>query len=82
MCRMVFNELKAQKLITFKEPEDKVFRRAVELINEEYQKEKEIEKEAQVMVDDLERKQGGGFERHKMYVLIKNQLAKQKGVIL
>ncbi len=82
LVRTVINELKTQKLATFKVPEDKILKRGVELINEEYQAEKDLETEAKNMVDDLERKQGGGFERHKMYLMIKNELAKKKGVIL
>jgi hypothetical protein len=82
MVRMVISELKTQKIVTLKAPEDKVFKRGVELINEEYQSEKDLEIEAKQMVDDLERKQGGGFERHKMYLMIKSELAKKKGVIL
>ncbi len=79
---MVINELKKQGLVTFKEPEEKVFKRSVELIHGEYELEKQVEREAKAMVDDLEKKQGGGFERHRMYVLIKNELAKKKGLVL
>ncbi len=82
LVRMMIAELKTQKIITFKVPEDKVLKRGIELINEEYQLEKDIEQEAKNMVDDLERKQGGGFERHKMYLMIKSELAKKKGVVL
>lgn len=82
LCRTVLNEMKKQNIVTYKAPEDKVFRRAVELIQNEYNKEKDLEREASAMVEDLERKNPGGFERHKMFLMIKQQLAKQKGVIL
>lgn len=74
--------MKKQNLVTFKAPEQKVLQRSVELIQSEYQKERDLENEAKKMIDDLERKNPGGFERHKMYLMIKNQLAKQKGVVL
>jgi len=79
---MMLDEMKKQNLVTFKEPEQKVLGRAIELIQGEYEKERNLEREAHAMIDDLERKNPGGFERHKMFLLIKNQLAKQKGVVL
>jgi hypothetical protein len=82
LVRTVLTELKTQKLATFKVPEDKILKRGIELIDEEYQAEKDLETEAKKMIDDLERKQGGGFERHKMFLMIKNELAKKKGVVL
>ena len=82
MVRAVLAELKTQDIVTFKEPEERAFNRAVEYIEKEFQKERDIEMEANKMVDDLERKNPGGFERHKMFLLVKKQLAKNKGVIL
>ena len=82
LCRTILSELKKQGIVTFKSPEDKVLRRAIDLIEGEYQKEKDLEREANVMIDDLERKSPGSFERHKMFLLVKKELAKQKGVIL
>lgn len=82
LCRTILSEMTKQNIVTYKAPEDKVFRRAVELIQGEYEKEKALEREATAMVDDLDRKSPGSFERHKMYLMIKQQLAKQKGVIL
>jgi hypothetical protein len=82
MVRKVFDELKNQNNIEFKEPEEKVFKRAIELVANEYKKEAELDREVHKMLDDLERKNPGEFERYKMFPLLKKRLAKEKKVIL
>ena len=78
----VFDELKGAKLITFKDKEDKVFKKAVQLIQAEYQKEVDLDQAVHKMMDDLERQNPGEFQRYKMFPLLKKRLAKEKGVIL
>jgi hypothetical protein len=82
MVRKVFDELKSQNLIEFKDPEDKVFKRAIELVQGEYKKEADLDREVHAMLDDLERKNPGEFERYKMFPMLKKRLAKEKKVIL
>lgn len=82
MTRKVFEELKANNLVTFKTPEDKTFRRAVELIEKEFEVEAQLDKEVHKMLDDLERQNPNGFQRGKMFPMLKRKLAEQKGIIL
>ncbi len=82
MVRKVFENLKMQNLIEFKDPEDKVFKRAIELVQAEYKKEADLDREVHAMLDDLERKNPGEFERYKMFPMLKKRLAKEKKVIL
>ncbi len=82
MVRKVFDDLKAQNLIEFKNPEDKVFKRAIELVQNEFKKEADLDREVHAMLDDLERKNPGEFERYKMFPMLKKRLAKDKKVIL
>lgn len=82
MVQAVFRELKEQGVVTFKSKEDKVFQRAIELIQGEYQKEIQLEAEVNRMMDDLERQNPGQFQRFKMFPLLKKRLAKEKGVVL
>lgn len=82
MVKLIFSELKSKNLIVFKEKEEKVFVRAVEVIRENIEDEKKIDVEAERMVVDLERTQKDSFQRHKMFQLIKKELAKKKGFIL
>lgn len=82
LVRKVFEELKKENIIQFKNPEDKVFKRAVELVQEDYDKESELDVEVNRMLDDLEKKNPGEFQRFKMFPLLKKRLAKEKGVVL
>ena len=82
MVRKVFDALKSNNVAQFKSPEDKVFKRAVELVKEELEKETQLEKEVNSMMDELERQNPNNFERYKMFPLLKKKLAKQKGIIL
>lgn len=51
------------------------------IINKNFQEEKDLNKEVEDMMDDLE-DQGETFERHKMRPLIKSRLAKKRGFVL
>ncbi|MCM2281698.1 MAG: DUF507 family protein [Bdellovibrionaceae bacterium] len=82
VVRKIIDELKAQKLIEFKAPEDKVTRRAAELIKGDFERETQLDREVNKMLDDLERSNPGGFERYKMFPMLKKRLAKEKGIIL
>ncbi|HEX4924867.1 MAG TPA: DUF507 family protein [Bdellovibrionales bacterium] len=82
MVRRVFEELKSQNIVKFKEPEDKVFKRAIELCENEFKAEAELDREVNRMLDDLERQNPNGFQRSKMFGMIKRRLAKEKGFIL
>ena len=82
MVRRVFEELKSHNIPQFKESEDKAYRRAVELVKEEFARETELDIEVNKMLEDLERQNPNSFERYKMFPLIKKKLAKQKGIIL
>ncbi len=78
----VIDRLKEKQLITFKVAEKDVFARAVELVTKDFKKEDDLTQEVYRMMDDLEKQNPGGFERHKMFPLLKQRLAKQKGIVL
>jgi len=82
MIRKVFEELKSNDLITFKTPEDKTFKRAVELVEKEYLVEAELDKEVSRMLDDLEQQNPNSFQRGKMFQMLKKRLAQEKGIVL
>lgn len=75
-------ELKAHNIVTLKDKEEKILRRAEELVKADYARETELDREVEAMMDDLERKNPGEFQRYKMFPLLKKRLAKEKGVIL
>ena len=82
MVKMIFDNLKSHRIVTFKESEEKVFRRAVELVKADFDREKALEQEVLKMMDELEAQNPDGFQRYKMFPLLKRKLAEQKGIIL
>lgn len=81
MINRVFQFWKEKNIATFKVDEKVAFQRALEVIKEEYEAEKQVEMEAKAMVEKLE-KQNPDMEPHKMFLMIKKKLAKDKGLIL
>lgn len=82
MAESILKGLKAQQVIQFKEKEDVVLERATALIRADYQREMELDREVNRMMDDLERQNQGEFQRYKMFPMLKKRLAKEKGIIL
>lgn len=82
MAVAIFTRLKEQKVVEFKSTESEVLERAVQLIQADFQRELELDREVNRMMDDLERKNSGEFQRYKMFPLLKRRLAKEKGIIL
>ncbi|MBN8535482.1 MAG: DUF507 family protein [Deltaproteobacteria bacterium] len=78
----VLKSWKDQNIVQFKVDEKKVYSRLVEALRTDYQKELDLEKEVNKMLDDLERSNSGQFQRFKMYPMLKQKLAKEKKVIL
>lgn len=78
----VFKSLKEQNIVTFKEKEESVYRRALQLVHAEFDKERELDEEVHRMMDQLEEQNPGSFQRYKMFPMLKKRLAKEKGVIL
>lgn len=82
MADAILSGLKKQNVIQFKEKEEVVAERASQVIRADFIREQELNQEVHRMMDDLERKNPGGFERYKMFPMLKKRLAKEKGIIL
>jgi len=78
----ILKELKSQNLIQFKSKEDVVQKRALAIVKADFERERELDEEVNSMMDDLERQNPGGFQRYKMFPLLKKRLAKEKGIVL
>ena len=48
----------------------------------DFKKIDELTVEVNRILDDLEKQNPGGFERRKMFSMVKAKLAKQKGIVL
>ena len=82
MVKYIFEELKADKAVTFKEKEEKVIARGVDIIKANFKEESDLDVEVNDMMDDLERQHAGEFQRYKMFPMLKKKLAKDKGFVL
>jgi len=82
MADAIIHSLKEQKVVEFKESEEAVRDRAIGIIRADIAREADLDRQVHKMMDDLERQNPGGFERYKMFPLLKRRLAKEKGIIL
>jgi hypothetical protein len=78
----VFGHWKKDNIVTFKDDEKKIFARAVEYIKKDFQKETELEHDVQKKLDELERSNPGEFQRHKMFQMLKQKMAKERKMVL
>lgn len=81
LVEAVFQEWKTQKLVTFKTSEKEAFEFVMQKMRQDQQALAELDRESKKMVEDLERQQPG-LDRHKMFIMVKQRLAKQKGIVL
>ena len=82
IAQAILEGLKNQKVIEFKETEQVVLERATAIVRGDFARESALDQEVNRMMDDLERKGSGDFERYKMFPMLKKRLAKEKGIIL
>jgi len=82
IVHLVVTKWQEHKVVEFKADEAAVIESGVRALQADYQKELDLEKEVQKMMDSLERTNSGEFQRHKMYPLLKQKLAKEKKVVL
>lgn len=82
LAEKVLNQWKKQNIISFKVDEKKVLEKIIQVITADYQREADLDREVNVMLDQLERQHSGEFQRFKMYPILKQKLAKEKKVIL
>ena len=82
IAHLVLQKWKEHNVVEMKGDETAVINSAVKALQADYQKELDLEKEVQKMMDTLERTNPGEFQRHKMYPLLKQKLAKEKKVVL
>ena len=82
IAQLVLQNWKKNNVVTLKADEKTVIARAIKAMADDFQKELDLEKEVNKMLDDLERSNSGQFQRHKMSQLLKQKLAKEKKVIL
>ena len=82
LAQLIFEEWKKHNLVTWQAGEVETASHIHHILSEDLNREKELEKEVNQMLDQLEKTHAGQFERYKMYPLLKKKIAKEKGIII
>lgn len=82
LSEKIFNQWKSQNLMTLKVDEKVVLSTIVAAIMGELKKEDQLEQDVKALMDQMERQHEGEFQRHKMFPMLKQKLAKERKIIL
>ena len=82
LTKLIIKEWERSDIVEWKSDKQAIFSQVHHILTEDLNKEKELEKAVQLMLDELEKTRKGEFERYKMYPLLKKELAKKRGIIL
>lgn len=82
LVEKIFDQWKKQNIIVYKEDEKKVFARAMEALKEDIHKEELLDRDVMNMLDQLEKSNPGEFQRHKMFPMLKQKMAKERKMVL
>lgn len=78
----ILREIKNSSAIEAKEDDQKVALAIEAEIHKNMREEVQLDQEVETMMDQLENQNPGGFQRYKMFPLLKKKLAEKKGFVL
>ncbi len=82
LSEKIFNQWKSQNLMTLKVDEKIVLKTIVDTITADYMREQSLEQDVHALMDQMEREHEGQFQRHRMFPMLKQKLAKERKIIL
>lgn len=82
LAKKVFKHWQESNLVHPKADEKVILEKMVSILRAEVQKEADLDRDVHAMLDKLESSHGGQFERHKMFPMLKQKMAKERKVIL
>ena len=82
LAQRLVKNLEKNPSISLTKGTDEFVQYVYRILNQDFEKEKELEAEVRNMLDDLEQTHGRSFDRQKMYSMLKKKLAEKKGIIL
>jgi len=82
ICHKLVVALKNKQLLKLKASETEVLKKMEEVFIHELKIEDDINKEAQRLLEQYAEKMGDQIDRQKMFQMIKNQLVKDKKIVL
>ena len=82
LSEKILKQWKTQNLITFKVDEKVVLQTIVDAITADFKREEQLDRDVNALMDQMEREHEGQFQRHKMFPMLKQKLAKERKVII
>lgn len=82
LSEKILNQWKTQNIITFKVDEKIVMQTIVDAITADLKREEQLDHDVNALMDQMERQHEGQFQRHKMFPMLKQKLAKERKIIL
>lgn len=82
LSEKILKQWKSQQLITFKVDEKVVLQTIIDTITNDFKREEQLDQDVHALMDQMEREHEGQFQRHKMFPMLKQKLAKERKVIL
>lgn len=82
LSEKILNQWKSQNIITFKVDEKVVLQTIIDCIAADFKREEQLDQDVQALMDQMEKEHEGQFQRHRMFPMLKQKLAKERKIIL
>ncbi len=82
LSEKILNQWKSQNLITMRVDEKVVLKTIIDAISDDFRKEEALDNDVKALMDQMEKEHGTEFQRHKMFPMLKQKLAKERKIIL
>lgn len=82
LSEKILKQWKSQNLITFKVDEKVVLKTIIDVVTANMKAEEQLEHDVNALMDNMEREHEGQFQRHKMFPMLKQKLAKERKFVL
>ncbi len=82
LSEKILNHWKNQNIITLKVDEKVILQTIIDAITQDFKREEQLEQEVNGLMDQMEREHEGQFQRHRMFPMLKQKLAKERKIIL
>jgi len=82
LSEKILKQWKMQNLITLKVDEKVVLNTIAEAITLNLKNEEQLDRDVNALMDQMEREHEGQFQRHRMFPMLKQKLAKERKFIL
>lgn len=82
LAKKIIGGLDEKKAIQFREGKEVALKKTIQVIEDDFEQEKLLEQEVHTMLDKLEKEQKEGFDRHRMFKMLKQKIAQEKRIVL